>query len=78
MKVMIIDQDWITPAERRMEIIKLLCYRRQDTMKDLADELGVTSRTIQNDINYLSLFHTLWKQYEADMVEEYGLQKVII
>lgn len=52
-------QDWITPTERRMEIIKVLCRRRQETMENLAEEFGVTSRTIRNDINYLSLSYPI-------------------
>ncbi|MCX7903014.1 MAG: HTH domain-containing protein [Caloramator sp.] len=43
------------PNERRMKIIEVLCQRRQDTMKNLAFEFGVTERTIRNDINILSL-----------------------
>lgn len=56
---MITAKDWITPTERRMEIIKVLCRRRQETMENLAEEFGVTSRTIRNDINYLSLSYPL-------------------
>lgn len=52
-------QDWITPTERRMEIIKVLCRRRQETMENLAEEFGVTSRTIRNDIDYLSLSYPI-------------------
>lgn len=52
-------QDWITPTERRMEIIKLLCKRRSETMENLAEEFGVTSRTIRNDIDYLSLSYPI-------------------
>ncbi|GAA0109278.1 HTH domain-containing protein [Clostridium tertium] len=52
-------QDWITPTERRMEIIKVLCKRRSETMENLAEEFGVTSRTIRNDIDYLSLSYPI-------------------
>lgn len=52
-------QDWITPTERRMEIIKVLCKRRSETMENLAEEFGVTSRTIRNDIDYLSLSYQI-------------------
>lgn len=56
---MITAKDWITPTERRMEIIKVLCKRRFETMGNLAVEFGVTSRTIRNDINYLSLSYPI-------------------
>jgi len=45
--------------ERRMEIMEVLCHRRQDTMKNLANEFGVSIRTIRNDIDYLSLSYPL-------------------
>ncbi|WDC85754.1 HTH domain-containing protein [Caloramator sp. mosi_1] len=47
------------PNERRMQIIEALCRRRQDTMKNLAFEFGVTERTIRNDINILSLSYPI-------------------
>lgn len=47
------------PNERRMEIMEVRCYRRQDTMKNLANEFGVSIRTIRNDIDYLSLSYPL-------------------
>ncbi|MFL8711771.1 HTH domain-containing protein [Clostridioides sp. GD02377] len=52
-------QDWITPTERRMEVIKVLCKRRSETMENLVEEFGVTSRTIRNDIDYLSLSYPI-------------------
>nr|WP_206528094.1 HTH domain-containing protein [Marinitoga sp. 38H-ov] len=42
-----------------MQIIEVLCRRRQDTMKNLAFEFGVTERTIRNDINILSLSYPI-------------------
>lgn len=47
------------PNERRMEIMEVLCHRRQDTMKNLDNEFGVSIRTIRNDIDYLSLSYPL-------------------
>lgn len=47
------------PNERRMEIIETLCYRRQETMANLAFEFGVSVRTIRNDIDHLSLSYPL-------------------
>ncbi|MEG0237879.1 MAG: HTH domain-containing protein [Romboutsia sp.] len=46
--------DWITPTERRMKMISLICKKRYITMNELASEFGVTIRTIRNDIKYLS------------------------
>ena len=41
-------------AERRYEIMKILCRRRYETMSNLASELGVSVRTVQRDIEILS------------------------
>ena len=41
-------------AERRYEIMKILCRRRYETIQNLASELGVSTRTIQRDIESLS------------------------
>ena len=41
-------------ADRRMEIINILIVRRQTTARELAEEFGVTTRTIRNDIQALS------------------------
>jgi len=49
----------MTANERRQEIIEVLNLRRQDTMKNLAQEFGVTDRTIRNDITVLSLTHPI-------------------
>lgn len=40
--------------ERREEIMRILIIRRHETMQVLADELGVTDRTIRNDITILT------------------------
>lgn len=42
--------------QRRLEIIRILALSREKTMVALSDYLGVTTRTIQNDISYLSLY----------------------
>lgn len=47
------------PNERRIEIMEVLCHRRQETMKNLATEFGVSIGTIRNDIDYLSLSYPL-------------------
>lgn len=41
-------------AERRREIIKILCRRRHETLSNLASEFDVSERTIQRDIVALS------------------------
>ena len=41
-------------TDRRMEIINILVVRRHTTARELADEFGVTTRTIRNDIQALS------------------------
>ena len=45
--------------ERRQEIMETLCHRRQETMKNLAFEFGVSVRTIRNDIDLLSLSYPI-------------------
>lgn len=53
-------------ADRRAEIINILLVRRRITAKELADEFNVTVRTIQNDIQALSLgFPIYTKQVET-------------
>lgn len=42
-------------AERRLELMRKLCIRRRDTISNLACEFGVTPKTIQRDIEELSL-----------------------
>lgn len=42
-------------ADRRMEIINILIVRRHTTTRELAEEFGVTTRTIRHDIQVLCL-----------------------
>lgn len=49
-------------AERRREIIKILCKRRHETIKNLASEFGVSVRTIQRDIESLSITEPIYTQ----------------
>lgn len=49
----------MTANERRAEIIRILTYRRSETMGQLALELGVTDRTIRNDITVLTADYPL-------------------
>ncbi|MGN0542244.1 MAG: HTH domain-containing protein [Acutalibacteraceae bacterium] len=46
--------------ERREVILEILSYRRFETMNNLACELNVSRRTIQNDIVELSSFAPLY------------------
>ena len=49
-------------AERRYEIMKLLCRRTHETINNMAFEFGVSSRTIQRDIDALSRTEPLFTQ----------------
>ncbi len=49
-------------AERRREIMKILCRRRYATMRTLASEFGVSIRTIQRDIDALSGSEPIYTQ----------------
>lgn len=42
-------------AERRQQILDLLCQRRRETISNLAEELGVSERTIRRDVEMLTL-----------------------
>ena len=50
-------------AERRYEIMKLLCRRRYETIRNLASEFGVSMRTIQRDIEALSRTEPIYTQF---------------
>ncbi len=47
-------------AERRLEIMKLLCRRRFVTMHDLAEEFNVSIRTIKRDIDEITFLMPLY------------------
>ena len=49
-------------AERRCEIMKVLCRRRHETIYNLACEFGVSTRTIQRDIEILSSTEPIYTQ----------------
>jgi len=49
-------------AERRCEIMKVLCRRRHETIYNLACEFGVSTRTIQRDIEILSATEPIYTQ----------------
>lgn len=46
-------------AERRQQILDLLCQRRRETIPNLAAELGVSERTIRRDIEMLTLHYPI-------------------
>ena len=47
-------------AERRREMMKILCRRRYETIGNLASEFGVSMRTVQRDIETLSLTEPIY------------------
>lgn len=49
-------------AERRKELIRVLCRRRHDTVKNLSYQFGVSERTILRDIEALSLTEPIYTQ----------------
>lgn len=49
-------------AERRIEIMRVLCRRRHETISNLAEEFGVSKRTILRDIEVLSLTEPIYTQ----------------
>lgn len=67
-------------AERRYEIMKLLCRRRHDTICNLASEFGVSTRTIQRDIEILSttepIFTLPGKHGGIYVVEGYSIDRM--
>lgn len=48
--------------DRRLEILRVLCERKFDTISNLASEFGVCIRTIKYDIETLSLSHPICTQ----------------
>ena len=49
-------------AERRTEIMRVLCRRRHETISNLADEFGVSTRTILRDVEVLSVTEPIYTQ----------------
>ena len=49
-------------AERREEILRILCRRRHETISNLAKEFGVSTRTIQRDVEILSMTEPIYCQ----------------
>ena len=49
-------------TERRIEIMRILCRRRHETISNLAQEFGVSPRTILRDIEMLSVSEPIYTQ----------------
>ena len=49
----------MSASERRAEIMRILVGRRKYYLSDLAQELGVSKRTIQRDVQTLVLQYPL-------------------
>lgn len=49
-------------SERRTAILKLLCRRRYETIKNLVHEFGVSERTVRRDIEVLSYNEPIYTQ----------------
>lgn len=49
-------------AERRAEIMRILCRRRHETISNLSKEFGVSTRTILRDIEVLSISEPIYTQ----------------
>ncbi len=49
-------------AERRAGIMRILCRRRHEKVSKLAEAFGVSTRTIQRDIDMLSMTEPIYTQ----------------
>ena len=67
-------------AERRYKIMKILCRRRYETMRNLASEFGVSMRTIQRDIEVLSgtepIYTQVGKYGGVYIMEDYSMDRM--
>ena len=50
----------MTAAERRQAILEVLCLRRHETRENLANEFGVSKRTIEYDVVNLMLTYPVY------------------
>ena len=50
----------MTAAERRQAILEVLCLRRHETRENLANEFGVSKRTIEYDVLNLMLKYPVY------------------
>ena len=70
-------------AERRYEIMKTLCRRRYETIRNLASEFGVSMRTVQRDIEVLSRTEPIYTQFGkygggVYVVESYAMDQMYL
>jgi len=68
-------------AERRHEMMKILCRRRYETIRNLASEFGVSMRTIQRDIEVLSRTMPIFTRFGkygggVYVVENYSIDRM--
>lgn len=49
----------MTPTARRKAILKVLCARRFETRANLAEEFGVSKRTIEHDVHVLLMEYSI-------------------
>ena len=72
----------MTANERRAEIMRILKYRQRETMSQLAHEVGVSIRTIRNDVTILTSSYPLdtkrGKGGSVILEEWYQSNKVIL
>lgn len=50
----------MTANERRMALLEVLCLRRHDTRENLSFEFGVSKRTIEYDVQILSVSYPIY------------------
>ncbi len=50
----------MTASERRMALLEVLCLRRHETRENLAFEFGVSKRTIEYDVQILSVNYPIF------------------
>lgn len=50
----------MTAAERQQAILEVLCMRRHETRENLANEFGVSKRTIEYDVLNLMLTYPVY------------------
>ena len=68
-------------AERRHEIMKILCRRKYETIRNLASEFGVSVRTVQRDIEILSRTEPIYTKYGkynggVYVIENYSMDRM--
>lgn len=68
-------------AERRAEIMRILCRRRHETVSNLAEKFGVSTRTIQRDVEVLSITEPIYTQcgrYDGGIyiTEDYAMDRM--